>query len=86
MSRHEKLIRRFLSRPRDFTYGELECLLTGFGYKPVKTGKTAGSRVAFIDDCTKHIIRLHKPHPHHIVRIYQLIDIERELREKGIIK
>jgi len=52
----------------------------------VKTGKTAGSRVAFIDDCTKHIIRLHKPHPHHIVRIYQLIDIERELREKGIIK
>lgn len=86
MSRAEKLLRRFLSKPRDFTYEELKKLLTPFGYREVGTGKTSGSRVAFINFETKHIIRLHKPHPRPVLKRYQLEYIEDELRKRGMIE
>jgi hypothetical protein len=52
----------------------------------VKTGKTSGSRVAFINPETRHIIRLHKPHPEPELKQYQINDIEEELRERGLIE
>ena len=86
MSRRNKLLQRFLKRPKDFTYCELETLLEGFGYKAMKTGKAAGSRAAFINQPTGHIIRLHRPHPGEILKRYQMEDIEQALRAKGIIQ
>lgn len=83
MSKDEKLIRRFLSKSKDFTYDELNKLLTHFGYRE---GKTSGSRVAFINPETKHIIRLHKPHPKPELKKYQLDYIEDELRKRELIK
>ena len=44
MSKFEKLVVRFLSRPKDFTYNELIKLLKGFGYIEIQG---AGSRVVF---------------------------------------
>jgi len=86
MGKAEKLLKRFLSKPKDFTYDELKRLLKSFHYEEAKTGKTSGSRVAFINHTTKHIIRLHKPHPKPELKQYQLNDIEQELRERGLIK
>ena len=86
MGKAEKLLRRFLSKPKDFTLEELERLLRGFGYQEVKTGKASGSRAAFINYRTKHIIRLHKPHPRPGLKRYQFDYIEEELRNKGVIK
>ncbi|HHT9108469.1 MAG TPA: type II toxin-antitoxin system HicA family toxin [Candidatus Wunengus sp. YC63] len=86
MSKAEKLLKRFLSKPKDFTYDELKRLLAGFGHKNVSTGKTAGSRVAFIHPESKHIIKLHKPHPKPELKRYQLDYIEEELRSRGLIK
>ncbi len=86
MSKAEKLLKRFLSKPKDFTYDELERLLRAFDYEEAKTGKTSGSRVAFINHKTKHIIRLHKPHPNAELKRYQINDIEEELRKLGVIK
>lgn len=86
MSRAEKLLNRFLSKPKDFTFDELRKLLGRFGYEETKTGKTSGSRVAFINHSTKHIIRLHKPHPDPELKRYQLNDIEEELKKIGVIK
>lgn len=86
MSKTEKLIRRFLTKPKDFTYNELGKLLNSFGYQEAKTGKTSGSRVAFINPDTKHIIRLHKPHPDPELKTYQLDYIEDELRKGGLIE
>jgi hypothetical protein len=86
MSKAEKLLKRFLSKPKDFTYDELERLLRAFDYEKAKTGKTSGSRVAFINHKTKHIIRLHKPHPNPELKRYQINDIEEELRKLGVIK
>jgi hypothetical protein len=86
MSKAKKLLERFLSKPKDFTYEELKRLFKSFGYKEAKTGKTTGSRVAFIHETTKHIIRLHKPHPENILKHYQLNSIEEELKRKGVIQ
>ncbi|HHT9136719.1 MAG TPA: type II toxin-antitoxin system HicA family toxin [Candidatus Wunengus sp. YC60] len=86
MSKFEKLISRFLSKPKDFTYDELKRLLAGFGYEGISTGKTAGSRVAFMNPKTKHIIKLHRPHSRPELKRYQMDYIEETLRNKEVIQ
>lgn len=85
MSRHDKLLQRFSRLPKDFTYDELKRLLAGLGYDEDKKGKTSGSRVAFVDSASKHIIRLHKPHPGNVVKSYTLEQIYEELKNRGIL-
>lgn len=86
MSKYEKLLKRFLSRPKDFSFKELESLLKKMGYEEFKTGKTLGSRVMFINRQFSHTIRLYKPHNDNILKIYQIIQIEKELKSIGVIK
>jgi len=86
MSQFEKLIERFKKIPKDFSYDELKKLLNGFGYIENTKGKTSGSRVAFINQNTNHIIRLHKPHPGNIVKRYALEQMMEELINQGVIK
>jgi hypothetical protein len=86
MSKLEKLIKRFISKPKDFTYQELISLLNGLGYSEIKTGRTSGSRVAFYNTDSKHIIRLHKPHPTNVLKRYQLDYLEDELENSGAIQ
>jgi hypothetical protein len=86
MSKAEKLMQRFLSKPKDFSYDELRRLLRGLGYVEAKTGKTGGSRAAFINLQTKSIIRLHRPHPSPVLKEYQINDVEESLRKAGMIK
>ena len=85
MSKIEKLINRLKTRPKDFTFSELVKLLKHFGYKEIKIGKTAGSRKAFVNNSTKHIIRLHKPHPGNILKFYQIVYIIEELNSEGLL-
>ncbi|MBI5886564.1 MAG: type II toxin-antitoxin system HicA family toxin [Deltaproteobacteria bacterium] len=85
MSRIDKLLKRLLTLPKDFTYDELTRLLTYFGYKESNRGKTSGSAVAFINHDTGHIIRLHKPHPRPILKKYQMEEVIEALRERGKI-
>lgn len=86
MSKLDKLLLRFKTRPKDFTYDELTKMLRGLGYKEIKTGKSAGSRVAFKNFETEHILRLHRPHPLPILKEYLLKDIEMQLKSKGVIQ
>ncbi|HAK87772.1 MAG: hexulose-6-phosphate isomerase [Nitrospirae bacterium GWC2_46_6] len=86
MSKTEKLLQRFLLKPKDFTFEELGKLLKGFGYEEAKTGRASGSRVAFINRKTKSIIRLHRPHPSPELKRYQLDDVEEALRKVEVIK
>lgn len=86
MSRTDKLIERFLSKPKDFSYGELKTLLAHFGYKEDRTGKTAGSRVTFHNPVSGSVIKLHKPHPKPEFKNYQLRQVEDILIEEGLIK
>lgn len=82
MTKQEKLLLKFFSRPKDFTYNELIRLLRGFGYKE-KQG--SGSRVVFRNEANKHSIKLHKPHPGNVLKKYQIDLIIQELRIKNII-
>ena len=70
----KKLIDRFLSKPKDFTWNELIKVLSSFGYKQIKLGKTSGSRARFIHLNYPPII-LHIPHPKPILKRYQLEEI-----------
>lgn len=85
MSRIKKLIQKLLSKPKDFTYDDLLKLLSVSGYEEIKTGKTSGSRRAFVNSSTKHIIRLHKPHPGKILKMYQINNIIDELNKEGLL-
>jgi predicted RNA binding protein YcfA (HicA-like mRNA interferase family) len=62
VSTKEKLIKRFLAQPKDFTFDELLKLLTALGFVMSNKGKTSGSRVKFTHTEPTSTIRLHKPH------------------------
>ena len=81
MSKKDKLLERFLLLPKDFTWDEATKLLSFFGYTELKTGKTGGSGRKFINQ-KKHIISLHKPHPGHILKRYQLEILMTALKEE----
>ena len=85
MSKIEKLIKRFFSKPKDFTFQELKALLNAFDYIDDNQGKTSGSRIAFINYKTKHIIRIHKPHPGDELKAYQVELIYQELKDQGVL-
>lgn len=84
MSKKEKLARRLLSYPIDFTFDELATLLGHLGYSMEASGKTSGSRVAFTNGNGDYI-RLHKPHPGNTLKRYQLDDIVTGLSERGLL-
>ena len=62
MSKNDKIVERFMTFPKDFTFDEMEKLLSYFGYAKSNKGKTSGSRVMFKKDGSAPIL-LHKPHP-----------------------
>ena len=82
MGSKEKLIQRFKSKPKDFSFAELQRLLAGFGYQEVPG---AGSRVVFANDALSHKIKLHKPHPGNILKRYQIDLIGQELEKMELL-
>ncbi len=84
MSKHEKLLKRFLQQPADFSWDELARLLAKFGYRLDNKGKTSGSRVRFIHTGAPPI-DLHKPHPGNILKRYQLHYLQEFLQREGFL-
>ena len=81
MSKKEKLINRLLNKPKDFTFDEIEALLSYFGYE-IKQGGT-GSGVKFIKKGSNEIINFHKPHPNGILKRYVLDQVIEKLKRDG---
>ena len=83
MSKKQKLINRLKSKPKDFTFDEMEALLFALGFKKSNKGKTSGSRVKYelggID------FRTHKPHPDNKLKHYQVNQIINTLEQEGLI-
>lgn len=85
MTKKDKLLLRFLSIPKDFTFDELSSLLQSMGFEIENKGKTSGSRVAFVHvSFNKHIL-IHKPHPNKIMNRIYLKNIIVELTLNQII-
>ena len=85
MSKYDKLIEKVLNPKTGITYKEMSLLLKKMGYTEKKTGKTSGSRVAFLNLETKDIIRLHKPHPGNELKDYVKKEILAELKDKKLL-
>lgn len=67
MTRKDKLLKRLLTKPSDFTWFELKSLLLSLGFSIVQG---SGSRVKFWHEDSKTILSFHKPHPDNIVKLY----------------
>lgn len=83
MSKKDKLIDRLLKKPKDFTFDEMESLLSYFGYK-LKQGGT-GLGVKFTKDESNEVINFHKPHPNGILKRYVLDQVIEKLRKDGLL-
>ena len=84
MTKIDKLLKKFISNPKDFTYEELVQSLKHFGYTELKTGKTSGSAVRFKNN-SNDIIMFHKPHPGNIIKSYVIDQIIEKLERNGLI-
>lgn len=85
MTTKDKLVKRFKTLPKDFTFDELSKLLKGLGFEISNKGKTSGSRVRFVNAESKSIIDLHKPHPGNIIKEGALKDVYEKLILNGFI-
>lgn len=84
MGSKEKLIKRFKTIPKDFTWDELKSMLTSLGYSLCNKGRTSGSRVIYECEGRKSLL-LHKPHQGNIMKEYILKEIYKTLAEEELI-
>ena len=82
MSIRDKLTKRLLKIPSDFTYGELQKVLNDYGFEEYTGGRTTGSAVKFLKEKTGEKIYIHKPHPGSIVKQYVLQEVARMIRRR----
>lgn len=85
MGKSKKLLERFLRRPKDFTYKELETLLVSLGFTISNAGSASGSAVRFIDHSNGNIIRIHRPHPQPQLKGYVVSAIISDLQKGGYL-
>lgn len=81
MSKHEKALRRLLSKPVDFTWSELTALMRSFEYELKATG---GSGRKFVR--AHRAFAVHEPHPDKLLKAYQIREIVAFLKAGGDIK
>ena len=82
MGKHEKLLVKLKSCPKDFTFQEATTLLVGFGYTLNQSG--SGSRVKF-EHGQYASIYIHKPHPSLVLKPYQIDVVIDTLRQEGLL-
>ena len=83
MGKTEKLIIRLKSHPQDFTFEEMQTLLTALGFHKSNKGKTSGSRVKVMKGNIP--ISMHRPHPRKELLDYQIRQILDVLEKEGLI-
>jgi hypothetical protein len=83
MSKQEKLSRRLLSKPKDFTWSELVSLMVALGFH---MEKSSGSGRKFIHEETEAVLFIHEPHPSKVLKPYQVRDTLTLLQREGFIQ
>ena len=83
MGQKEKLIKKLLSKPKNFTFSEAESLLAYFDYVRSNKGKTSGSRVSFMKGNIPIIF--HKPHGGEPMKAYVLKAVLETLERMRLI-
>ena len=85
MGKKEKLIKKLLSTPKDFTFEEAVTLLGYFSYIQGNKGKTSGSRVVFSSPAYSTKIIMHKPHLRNELLDYHVKQLIEQLKQEDLI-
>lgn len=86
MNKKDKLVKRFRTLPKDFTFEEVESLFQGYGFELANKGATSGSRIKFFNAEDQNAYIMHKPHPSNIIKGYIMRDILNFLIKNNYIK
>ena len=86
MNKKEKLIKRFRTLPRDFTFEEVVSLFQSFGFELENKGATSGSRIKFYNEADQNAYIMHRPHPRNIIKGYMMRDILNFMMKNNYIK
>jgi hypothetical protein len=85
MGTKEKLIKRFKSQPKDFTFNELTRLFQILGFELSQKGKTSGSRIEFFNVEKELSYGAHKPHPDNFIKSYVMKQVLEFLTSNKLI-
>jgi hypothetical protein len=86
MGKREKLLKKLLTIPKNFTFDELVTLMKGLGYSVENRGRSSGSAISFYNPELNDKILIHKPHPEKEVKRYILLMIIEKLRKNKMIR
>jgi len=80
MTKKEKLLEKFLSKPlkRNLPFRELVPLFQSLGYELINK---EGSRVAFWNKATGDIFDMHQPHPDDTLKLYVVKKVQEKLKD-----
>ena len=80
MTKKEKLLEKFLSKPqkRNLKFRELVTLFQSLGYELINK---EGSRVAFLNKATGDIFDMHQPHPDDTLKLYVVKKVQEKLKD-----
>lgn len=85
MSQKDKMIKRLLSQPKDYTIDELDTLFNKCGLHKGNRGKTSGSAIEYYDPKTGRVMKIHTPHPGNILKGYMLRAAIDFLKSEGLL-
>lgn len=85
MNKKDKLLKRFYSLPKDFTFDEMVNVFSFYGFHQENKGATSGSRVIFVNDIDGNSYIMHKPHPSNIIKGYIMKQVFTFLKANGYI-
>lgn len=83
MAEYEKLLEKLKSNPKDFTYRELQSIMSKNGYVENNKGRSSGSRVEYKGKVTS--LRMHKPHGRNFLHDYQIKAVLEFLAKEGVL-
>lgn len=82
MARSDKLIKRFKSRSKDFSWDKRTRFLKQLGFLEIQG---SGSRVRFYHPKKDCVIQLHKPHPSYLLKSYMVKEVLKLLTREELI-
>ena len=83
LNKKDKLLQRFRTLPRDFTFDEMVAVFKGCGFSLSNKGATSGSRIEFINENDGNSYIMHKPHPSKIIKGYVMRQVYSFLEVNG---
>ena len=85
MSTRDKLIKRFRTMPKDFTFDEMIRLFAAFGFEVDNKGGTSGSRLALINSTLGLSYNMQRPHPDNAIKMYVMRQALEFMVENGLM-